>query len=125
MPYKVQVPLAAINGGADYAILVGKDEMFPWENGHRVSDVPIGVKLKLLLQNGRMEPLTVKFPSDPLPKITDEAIAEACSACRFLFVKVPDCNVDLRSENKPNSTVNGIGMSATAQTAQIVPAPKE
>lgn len=121
MPYKMQVPLAAINGGADYALLAGKDEMYPYENGRRVSDAPIGVKLRLILQNNRMETLAVKFPSDPLPKVTDEAIAEACSACRFMFVKVPDCDVNLFS----GSSGNGIGMSATAQTAQVVPAPKE
>lgn len=119
--YKMKVNLAAINGGVDFALLAGKDEMFAYENGRRVSDAPIGVKLRLILQNNRMETLAVKFPSDPLPKVTDEAIAEACSACRFMFVKVPDCDVNLFS----GSSGNGIGMSATAQTAQVVPAPKE
>lgn len=114
MPYKLQTNLAAINGGVDYALLAGKDDLFSYDNGRRTSDTPIGVKLTLALQNSHLSTLSVKFPSDPLPKVSDEAIAEACSTCHFMYVQVPDCNVNLFSGE------NGIGMSATANSARIV-----
>ena len=108
------MPLSAVNGGVDYAVLAGKDAIFSYEKGRRTSDTPIGCKLTLALQNSHLSTLSVKFPRDPLPKISDEDILEACSACKFLFVQVPDCVVNLFSGD------NGIGMSATAQSAQIV-----
>lgn len=112
--YKIGTDLAAVNGGVDYAILAGKDMSFPYENGRRTSDTPIGYKLTLALQNNRLNTLSVKFPSDPLPKITDEEIMEACSACKPMLVQIPDCVVNLFSGN------NGIGTTATAQSARIV-----
>lgn len=118
--YKLQVDLPAVNDGADYAMLVGKSDIFPYENGKRTSEVRIGVKLTLALQNARLSTLTVKFDHDPLPKITDEQIGESCAACKFVFVQVPDCIVNLFS-----SSGGGIGMTATAQTAQIVTIDKQ
>lgn len=115
MPYKLEVDLPAVNGAADFAPLVSKTDVFPYENGKRTSDVRIGVKLTLALQNARLSTLTVKFDHDPIPKITDEQIEAACSECKFIFVQIPDCIVNLFSSNG-----GGIGMTATAQTAQIV-----
>ncbi len=115
MPYKLEVDLSAVNGGADFALLVSKTDVFPYENGKRTSEMRIGVKLTLALQNARLSTLTVKFDHDPLPKITDEEIETACSECKFIFAQIPDCVVNLFS-----SSGGGIGMTATAQTAQIV-----
>lgn len=112
--YKLNTDLPAVNGGVDYVILAAKTPNYTYENGRRTSDTPTGWKLTLALQNNRLSPLSVKFPSDPLPKVTDEEIMEACSACKFLFVQVPDCAVSLFSGD------NGIGMSAVAQSARIV-----
>lgn len=116
MPYKLEVDLPAVNAGLDYALLVGKADIFPYENGKKMSDVVrTGVKLTLALQGSRLTPLAVKFPGDPLPKVTDEEIEAAVLDCKFLFVQIPDCVVNLFS-----SSSGGIGMSANAQTAQVV-----
>lgn len=109
------VALNAVNGGADYAILTGKSEIFPYSDGKKSSDTPIGVKLTLALQNSRLSSLTVKYDHDPLPSIDDAQIEVACSACKFLFVRIPDCKVKVYS-----STGSGLGMTATAEKAEIV-----
>lgn len=114
MPYKINVDLPSVNGNADYAVITGKDDIFPFENGKR-SETRTGVKLTLALQKSRLTPLVVKFDHDPLPKVSDEQIKAATENCKFMFVQVPDCEVNLYSSNN-----GGIGMSATAQTAQIV-----
>lgn len=113
MPYKLNVDLTAVNG-RDFAILTGKSDIFPYEDGKKLS-ARTGVKLTLALQGARLAPLTVKFDHDPLPKVTDEEIEEAVMNCQPLFVQIPDCAVSLFSSNG-----SGIGMTATAQTAQIV-----
>lgn len=114
-PNVLTVNLAAVNGGADYAILTAKSEFFPYADGKRTSDTPIGTKLTLALQNSRLSPLAVKFDHDPLPSVEDAQIEAACSACKFLFVRIPDCKVKVYS-----SSGSGLGMSATAGTAEIV-----
>lgn len=116
MPYKLSVDLPAVNAGYDYAVLTGKSDIFPYEDGRKRPDARrTGVKLTLALQGARLAPLTVKFDHDPLPKVTDEEIEEAVMNCKPLFVQIPDCAVSLFSSNG-----SGIGMTATAQTAQIV-----
>ena len=109
------VNLTGVNGGADYAILTGKKDDFPYADGKRTSDTPIGIKLTLALQGSRLSSLTVKFDRDPIPSVEDAQIEAACSACKFLFVRIPDCKVKVYS--LPGG---GIGMSATAGTAEIV-----
>lgn len=109
------VALNAVNGGADYAILTGKSERFSYADGKKTSDEAIGMKLTLALQNSRLSPLTVKYDHDPLPSIDDAEIEAACKACKFLFVRIPDCQVKVYS-----STGSGLGMTATAETAEIV-----
>ncbi|MGO5022446.1 hypothetical protein ACTQ4E_05040 [Lawsonibacter sp. LCP25S3_G6] len=116
MPYKVSVDLAAVNSNHNFAILTGKSPIYSYgSDGKRTSEEPIGVKLTVALQGARLAPLTVKFDHDPLPKVTDEEIEEAVMNCQPLFVQIPDCAVSLFSSNG-----SGIGMTATAQTAQIV-----
>lgn len=115
MPYKLEVDLPAVNSGANYAILTGKSDTFQYEDGKKVSDTRTGVKLNIALQGSRMSNLTVKFDHDPLPKISDVDIEAACRECRPLFVQIPDCVVNLYS-----SSGGGIGMTATATTAQVV-----
>ena len=115
MPYKLNVDLTAVNG-RDFAILTGKADIFSYGNdGRRTSEESTGVKLTVALQGARLAPLTVKFDHDPLPKVTDEEIEEAVMNCKPLFVQISDCAVSLFSSNG-----SGIGMTATAQTAQIV-----
>lgn len=115
MPYKLNVDLLAVNAGYDYAVLTGKTDIFPYEDGKKLSDVRTGVKLTLALQGARLSPLSVKFNYDPLPNLTDEQIETACLECNFIYVQIPDCIVNLYS-----SSNGGIGMTATAQTAKIV-----
>lgn len=111
---RFETTLPAVNGGADYGVLTEKAPIYPYENNKRVSDTPIGVRLTLALPGARMSTLAVKFDHDPLPKVTDEQIAAACASGGFLYAQIPDAVVTLYS------TDNGIGMTATAQTAQIV-----
>lgn len=113
---KIEVTLAAVNAGVDVALLVSKDPVFPYKDGVKLSDDSIGTKLTVLLQNARMAPLSVKFDHDPLPKVTDEEIAEATGNLQFLFVKIPDAVVTLYS----GSNSFGINMTAAASTAQLV-----
>lgn len=115
MAYNLNVNLAAVNGGVDYAVLTTKSEIFPYAEGKRSSDTPIGVKLTVALQNSRLSSLAVKFDHDPIPSVEDAQIEAACSACKFLFVRIPDCKVKVYS-----SSGSGLGMSATAETAEIV-----
>lgn len=112
--YKFQANLPAVNGGQDFGLLVEKSEIFPYVNGKKSSDTSIGTKLVVALQQNRLSQLAVKFDHDPLPKISDEDIADATATCQFLYVQIPDCMVNVFS------TSNGLGMTATASTAQIV-----
>ena len=106
--------LAAVHSGVDVGILIGKDDIYAYKDGKKASDTPIGTKLTLALQNSRLTQLTVKYNHDPLPKVDDTIIDEACSSGQFLYVQIPDCVVNVYS------TDNGIGMTGTAQTAQLV-----
>ena len=111
MPYKLSVDLPAVNAGYDYAVLTGKSNTFSYSDGRRISDEAIGVKL----QGARFAPLTIRYSHDPLPKVNDEDIEAACVSNNLIYVQIPDCVVNLYSSNS-----GGIGMTATAQTAQIV-----
>lgn len=117
---KIETTLAAINGGDDFGLLVGKDLIYAYANGKK-QDTSIGTKLVVTLQNARMTQLSVKFDHDPLPKMSDEEIAEATSNLKFLYVQIPDAVVTLFS----GSNSNGIGMTATASTAQLVTLDKQ
>lgn len=115
MPYKLNVDLPAVNAGYDFAVLTGKTDIFPYENGKRLSDVREGGKLTIALQGACLAPLAVKFDHDPLPNLTGEQIEVACLGSNFIYIQLPDCAVNLYSSNN-----GGIGMTATAQTAKIV-----
>jgi len=110
---RITTTLAALNG-TDYAPLVGKSDIFQYENGRKTSDTPIGVRLNLVLQGSRLTPLSVKFDHDPLPKLSDEQIVSSTNSCQYLYVQIPDCSVTIYS------TENGMGMTATATTAKLV-----
>lgn len=115
MAYNLNVNLAAVNGGVDYAVLTGKQALYSYADGKKTSDEAIGMKLTLALQNSRLSPLTVKFDHDPLPSVDDAQIEAACGAFKFIYVRIPDCKVKVYS-----STGSGLGMTATAETAEIV-----
>ena len=115
MPYKLSVDLPAVNAGYDYAVVTGKTNIFSWNEGKRTSEEPIGVKLTVALQGARFAPLTIRYSHDPLPKVNDEDIEAACVSNNLIYVQIPDCVVNLYSSNS-----GGIGMTATAETAQIV-----
>ena len=101
---------------ADFAVLVDKEPILQFENGVPVSDTPIGERLIIALQNNQLKRLAVKFPNDPIPNVSAEMIAEATGQCKFMYVKIPDCTVDLYTSKKQS----GLQMTATAITAQIV-----
>ena len=115
MAYNLTVNLAAVNGGVDYAVLTGKTDIFAYADGKKSSETPIGVKLTLALQNARLTPLVVKFDHDPLPSVEDAQIEAACSALKFLMVRIQNCQVKVYS-----SSGSGLGMTATGAAAEIV-----
>lgn len=112
---KIQTTLQAINGGQDFAIIVGKSDVFQYENGQRTSKERVGVRLNLALQGNKLTPISARIDgADPLPDLTDEHIAETCKQRKFVYVKLHDCVVSLY-------TMNGnMGMSATAKGAEIL-----
>lgn len=114
MSNKIKTTLAAVNGD-DFAVLTGKTDVYPYDNGKRISDHRTGVRLNVSLQGNRLSPLAVRIEGDdPLPEISDEQIAELCKQKKFAYVKLINCVVSLYSMN------GRMAMSATAGGAEIV-----
>lgn len=113
---KLEVTLPAINKGQDFAILTGKSPIYPYEDGKRTSETPIGTKINVVLQGNRFTPLTVKIEgrADPLPKISDEEIETTLANIELLVVRFIDCQITLY-------TIGGqMVMSATATGVEVV-----
>ncbi|MBE7725924.1 MAG: hypothetical protein E7244_16370 [Enterocloster citroniae] len=113
---KLEVTLAALNKGQDYAILTGKSPIYSYDNGKRTSDSPIGFKVSVALQGNRLSPLSVKIEgkTDPLSKISEEEIEASCTNIELLVVRFIDCIINIY-------TINGqMLMSATATGVEIV-----
>lgn len=113
---KLEVTLAAINKGQDYAILTSKNPIYSYTEGKRTSETPIGTKITVALQGNRFTSLTVKIEgkTDPLPNISDEEIETSLVNIELFVVKFTDCRITLY-------TINGqMIMSATATGVEIV-----
>lgn len=113
---RMDVSLQAVNNGLDYAILTGKSFYYPYENGKRTDETPLGMKVEVALPGNRLSPLTIKVAGmiDPIPTISDEEIAARCTSTTFVAVRFSDCKVSLYS-------INGqMVMSATAADAELV-----
>lgn len=114
MANRINTTIEAVNGGQDYAILVGKSDVFDYANGQRSSKERVGVRLNLALQGCKMTPLSARLESDPLPDYTDDQLSEMCKQRKFIYVKLLECVVSLY-------TMNGsMGMSATAKGAEVI-----
>ena len=109
------LPFASINGGMEHAILTGKSPIYPYENGKRTGDTPIGWKLTVVLPGNCFTALTVKInnPSEPLPDVSEERIMQACSTLKILLVRLIDCTVSLYA-------IDGLRMSAVASGVELV-----
>ncbi|MCL1822611.1 MAG: hypothetical protein FWG44_00210 [Oscillospiraceae bacterium] len=93
---KLDLTLAAINGGQETAILTAKADFFPYANGKKSSETPIGVKFTVALQGNKFTSLDVKIKGvDPLPNVTDEQLTVACATMKYPIVKFTDCKVTL------------------------------
>ncbi len=115
MPNKIETTLMAINGNQDFAIIVGKSDVFQYENGQRTSKERVGVRLNLALQGNKLTPISARIDgADPLPDLTDEHIAETCRQRKFLYVKLIEPVVSIYTIN------NNINMTATAKGAEII-----
>lgn len=113
---KLEVSLDAVNKGQDFAILTRKGFIYPYENGRRASETPIGTKIDVILQGNRFSPLSVKIEGniDPLPSISDDEIEASCANIKLLAVRFTDCKIALYS-------INGqMVMSATATSVELV-----
>ena len=58
---RLETTIPSVNGGAEYAILAEKAAIYPYENGKKVSDTPIGTKLTVALPGYRLTPLAVNW----------------------------------------------------------------
>ena len=112
---KIETSLTAVNGSQDYAIVTGKADLFQYENGKRISDERIGIKINVVLQGNRLSSLSIKIEGkDPLPNVTDEQIIAACAAKKFIYAKFTDCKITLY-------TMNGtMGMTAVAKNVELL-----
>ena len=113
MTKRINTTMEAVNAGQDFALLVGKSDVYEYDNGQRTSKERVGVRLNLALQGCKMAPLAARLESDPLPELTDDQISEMCKQRKFVYVKLHDCVVSLYTLN------GGMGMSATAKSAEI------
>lgn len=113
--HKVEVPITAVNNGLDFSILTGISPIYPYENGKRTSDTPIGTKFEVLLPGNRLSPLTVKIEGvvNPLPKISDEELEASCVNLDLIAVRFKDCKVSLYSIN------GNMVMSAVAKSVEL------
>ena len=93
---KLETLFPAINGGLEYGILTGKENLFRYENKKRTDEI-IGIK-----------------GEDPLTQITDEQIEASCSSLQLLLVKLIDCKVSVYVIN------GGMIKTATAKSVQII-----
>ena len=121
MSNKIEVNLSTINDGIDYCILTGKSPIYPYENGKRIDDTPIGTRIEVILQGNRFKPLTVKLEGNNsvLSDVTDEQIENACCNLKLIPVKFSDCKIALYSIN------NNMVMTATATDCRILSNKKE
>lgn len=110
-----KMPFASFNNGMEWAILTGKNSVYKYEGGKRVSDTPIAQRVNVLLPGNCFSAITVKISTsiDPLPEITDEMIADACASMKPIFVRFKDCFVSVYA-------MDGLKMSATASAVELI-----
>lgn len=113
--YKMETTLEAVNGGDNTVILVAKKLMYAKGSDGKATDTIESVRLDVLLPKSRMNALAVKFTTDPLPKLTDEEIAQACADLAPPIVQLEGTTVKLYS-----NPTGGLVMTATAETAKII-----
>lgn len=113
--YKMETTLEAVNGGDNTVILVAKKLVYAKGSDGKATDNVEGVRLDVLLPKSSMTALAVKFAADPLPKLTDEEIAQACADFAPPIVQLSGTTVKLYS-----NPTGGLGMTATAETAKII-----
>ncbi len=114
------IPLTAINGGLDWAILVGRRPGFSFKDGKRTSDTPEKYSYAVCLPGNCYAGLSVSIPGgvDALSAITDDQIAEGCATLCPLLVRLTNATVKIYSFNGEQK------MSATASGIELVKASK-
>ncbi len=113
--YKMNTTVEAVNGGDNTVLLIGKSLIHGRTADGKQTDTVEGVRLDVLLPKSRMNALAVKFTKDPIPKISDEEIAVGCAEMAFPILQIEGAQVKIYS-----NPGGGIGMTATAESAQIV-----
>lgn len=114
---KITTTLESVNNGINYAVLTGISDIYPYENGKKIGDNPIGKKIEIALQGNNFKTISVKIESNinVLQNISNEQISSACSALKLIPVRFTDCVVHIYSIN------NNMIMTATASNVEIVP----
>ena len=113
---KFETTFDSANDGHQYAIITRKRLVYPYENGKRLSDVPIATTITVALQGNCFASLNVKIEGSTewLTELTNEKIKAACSAMKPYLVRFSNCMVSIY-------TINGeMRMSATASGVELV-----
>lgn len=116
MPKVPPLPFVAINGGLDWAILIGKRPAYTFQDGKRISETPDKIRYDVVLPGNCFAPLTVSIPGsiDTLSAISDEQIAEGCATLRPLLVRFSEATVRIYSINGEQK------MTAAASSIELV-----
>lgn len=115
------IPLGAINGDLDWAILIRKGPNYPFDNdGKKISEIPVKYSYTICLPGNCYTTLTVGIPgsTDALSAVSDEQIAEACAALRPVLVRFTNATVRIYTFKGEQR------MSATADAVELVKANK-
>ena len=121
MANKIETSLAGVNNGLHECILTAKAPVSAYDtNGKKVSDVPVAYKITVALLGNRLTPLTFRIEggADPLPKITEQDIDNACrgeNGADFIFVTFKNATVSLYSIG------GNMVMSGKAEAVQVSP----
>ncbi len=112
--YKMNTSLEAVNCGRTEVFLTAKTVIYARGADGKPTDTVEGVRLDTLLPQNRMTALPIKFAKDPIPKVSDSDISDACASLAPIVLRVSGAEVKIYSN--PNG---GMGLTATAETAEI------
>ena len=115
----METTIEAVNGGFPYALLAEKDDYFDYVGGQR-ANTPTGKQFDVCLQGYKMKPVPVRVAgADPLPDLSREQVSAACKQRKYLYVRLHDCVVTVKSKGGFNGS-SSLQMSAVASGAELV-----
>ncbi len=114
----LKLEISALNGGDPSVILTGKSEVYPYDQGKRISDEPIAYRYTIALSKNRMALIGVRIDGpDQLPDLSDDEIARRCASLDFIRVEFSG------DEAKVYSISGEQKISASARHVSLVDTP--